>query len=79
MTSPVITAISPELKAVAAAVVQFITNLGPDPTKLELTAGPALQVFLGTVALQGVPALGAEWAAVQAEAIAKVNALAAKA
>jgi hypothetical protein len=78
MTSPVVTAISPELKATIAAAVTFVTNLGSDPAKLAITAGPALQVFLGTVALQAAPALSAEWSAVQAEAIAKLTALNAK-
>lgn len=74
MTSPVVTAIAPEIVAVIKAAQAFVANLGADPTKLVLTAGPALGIFVNTVALQGVPALNAEWAVAQADAQAKLSA-----
>lgn len=73
MTSPVVTAIAPELIAIVKAAQAFVANLGADPTKLPVTAGPALGIFINTVALQGVPALNAEWALAQADATAKLN------
>ena len=78
MTSAVVTAIAPELVAIIKAAQTMVTDMGPDPTKLVLTAGPALQVFLGTVELQAAPAINAEWGAAQAAAIAKLNELLAK-
>lgn len=78
MTNAAVTAIAPELVAVIKAAQTFVENLGPDPVKLPLTAGPALAVFINTVALQGIPALNAEWALAQADATAKLAALLAK-
>jgi hypothetical protein len=74
MTSPVVTAAAPELIAVLQAVQVFITNLGPDPTKIPITAGPALQVLLGTVGLQLPAAVNAEWNLVQTDVNAKLAA-----
>lgn len=76
--SEVTSALAPELQAVIAAAITMVTNLGSDPTKLPLTAGPALGIFVNTVALQTVPAANAVWGVAQADAIAKLNALAAK-
>jgi hypothetical protein len=78
MTSPVVTAVAPELIAVIKAAQAFMTNLGADPTKLPITAPAALQVFLGSVALQAPAAINAEWSVVQNEANTKLAALIAK-
>lgn len=78
MANEYVSAIAPELLAVITAAEAFVTNLGADPTKLPLTAGPALGIFLNTVALQAAPALNAEWGAVQADALTKLAALKAK-
>lgn len=67
MTNPVVTAAAPEIIAVLQAAQTFINNLGPDPTKFVITAGPAAQVFLGSVGLQLPAALNAEWGAVQTD------------
>lgn len=75
MSSQVLTAVAPELIAVINAAETFVTNLGSDPTKLALTAGPALGIFLNTVALQAAPALNATWGVAQADALAKLSAL----
>lgn len=78
MTNEYVQAIAPEIVAVVNAAKVFITNLGNDPTKLPLTSGPALAIFLNTVALQGVPALNAEWSLVQKESLDKLDAVLAK-
>jgi hypothetical protein len=76
--SPFLVAGAPELLAAITAAQTFIVNLGSDPLKLPLTAGPALQVFAGTLGLQ-VPALAtAEFGAVQAAVIAQLQAAATK-
>ena len=72
--NPIVTAAAPELIAVLQAVQVFITNLGPDPTKLVITAGPALEVLLGTVGLQAPAAINAEWGLVQSQMNAKLAA-----
>jgi hypothetical protein len=43
-----------------------------------LTAGPALGIFVNTVALQGVPAMNSVWSVAQADSLAKLAALKAK-
>lgn len=73
--SQVSTALAPEWVAVINAAEAFVTNLGSDPAKLAITAGPALGIFINTVALQGVPALNAVWSVAQADALQKLQAL----
>lgn len=64
----------PSLVAVLKAMQTFITNLGTDPAQIPLKFPGAFQVFIGTVELQ-LPTLAAgEFAALQAEANAKINA-----
>lgn len=76
--NPFLVAGAPELIAILKAAQTFVTNLGPDPTKLVITAGPALQVFLGTAGLQ-LPALAnAEFGVVQSGAIAQIGGAIAK-
>lgn len=73
--SQVTTALAPELLAAITAAEALITNLGSDPTKLALTAGPAFGIFLNTLALQATPALNATWGVAQADLLAKLAAL----
>lgn len=74
-SAPAVKAIAPELVAIVQAAMTMVTNFGSDPTKLGLTAGPALGIFLNTVVLQAVPAVNAEWSVAQADAIAKLGQL----
>lgn len=77
-TNPFENAALPEAQAVVSALITFIGNLGSDPTKIPMTAGPAAQVFFGTIGLQ-VPALFAsEWGAVQSAGVAQLQAVNAK-
>lgn len=76
--NPFLVAGAPELIAVLQAAKTFVTNLGPDPTKLALTAPPALQVFAGTIGLQ-IPALAnAEFGVVQTGIISQFDGAIAK-
>lgn len=78
MTSVAVTAVAPELIAILKAAQTFVANLGVDPLKLPLTAGPALAVFVGQVSLQVAPAVNAEWSVVQTEVNSQLAGLIAK-
>lgn len=66
--NPALTAAAPELKAIIQALDTFVTNLGPDPTKLPATFGPALQILAGTAGLQLPVLANSEWGVVTADA-----------
>lgn len=72
MTNPVLTAAEqaaiPTARALLAALNTFVTNLGPDPLKIPLTAPGALQVLLGSVELQAPSLATAEWSALSSAA-----------
>jgi membrane carboxypeptidase/penicillin-binding protein PbpC len=71
--NPFLVAGAPEFIVILQAAQTFVKNLGTDPTKLPITAGPALQVFLGTAGLQ-IPALAnAEFGVVQSGAISQLG------
>jgi hypothetical protein len=74
MTTPVVLtaeeqAAIPTARALLAAVGTFVTNLGPDPLKIPITAPGALQVLLGSVELQGPALATSEWGAVSSAAL----------
>lgn len=70
--NPLEQAAIPSAIAILAAVQTFVSNLGPDPAKIPLTAPGALQVLLGTVELQGPALAVSEWGALQSAAGAKL-------
>jgi hypothetical protein len=76
--NPLVTAATPELIALIQALMQFETNIGPDPLKWVATVPGALTILLGTVQLQ-LPALGiSEITALQADINARLAAILAK-
>jgi hypothetical protein len=72
VTNPVEVAAIPTAISVLQALKQFKDDLGTDPTKLPLTAGPAFVKFTATVELMAPALLTSEWAAVGAQFDAKV-------
>jgi hypothetical protein len=73
--NPELVAAAPALQAALGALSTFITNLGPDPTKLALTFPGALQVFVGTVELQFPTLVNAEFGVVTSDAQSKIAGL----
>lgn len=75
MTNPVVTsaeqAAIPTARALIAALKTFVTNLGPDPLKIPVTAPGALQVLLGSVELQAPALVSAEWSTLSTAALAQ--------
>jgi hypothetical protein len=70
--NPILVAAAPSIQAVLTALSTFITNLGPDPTKVAVTFPGALQVLLGDIELQ-LPALAnSEFGVVQTAAQSKI-------
>lgn len=63
----------PTAIAVLQALKQFKADLGGDPTKLPLTAGPAFLKFTATVELQAPTLANNEWAAVGSTFDSKVD------
>lgn len=70
MTDPLVNAAEaaaiPTAIAIVQALKQFKTDLGPDPAKIGLNAGPAFLKFTATVELQAPALLTSEWGAVTA-------------
>jgi len=73
--NPVLVAAAPALDAALAALETFVTNLGPDPTKLVVTFPGALSVLIGQIELQFPTLVNAEYSVVATEAQTKLAAL----
>ena len=73
--NPVLVAAAPALDAALAALETFVTNLGPDPTKLVVTFPGALSVLIGQIQLQFPTLVNAEYSVVATEAQTKLAAL----
>lgn len=71
--SPIETAAIPSAVAILKALQTFKNDLGSDPTKLPLTAGPAFLKFTATVELQFPVLATQEWSAIGSQFDAKVN------
>jgi hypothetical protein len=76
--NPALVAAAPAIDAAFAALSTFITNLGPDPTKLPATLPGAAKIFIGTVELQLPVLVNAEWGVVQSDAQNDIAAVRAK-
>jgi hypothetical protein len=70
--NPVLVAAAPSINAALVAISTFITNLGPDPTKVAVTFPGALQVLLGQLELQLPVLANSEFGAVQTAAQSKI-------
>jgi hypothetical protein len=71
--NPIEAAAIPTAIAVLQALKQFKDDLGTDPTKIPLTAGPALVKFTAQVELQAPGLLTSEWGAVGTAFDSKVD------
>jgi hypothetical protein len=72
--NPILVAAAPSINAALEAISTFITNLGPDPTKVPVTFPGALQILLGQLELQLPVLANQEFGAVQTAAQAKIAA-----
>lgn len=73
MTNQVEQAAIPTAIAVLLALKQFKNDLGADPAKIPLTAGPAFLKFTATVELMAPGLLTSEWTAVGTQVDSKID------
>lgn len=72
--NPVLAAAEPALLAVLQSLQTFIANLGTDPMQVAVKFPGAVQVLLGNIELQLPVLAGSEFAALQGQVNAKLEA-----